>query len=136
MGRAHIVTTAVVPQTVQQVGTLGCMTVFTGLGRTCSLTVGDNCLGRSVTQAAPGVRVMAVQTICRRIGCHMLGQLRLFVYHVGMTRLTVITTRTAGIGISKVVMTRLRLNMRVAHTVEVLKEARAVVAIKVAGRTV
>ena len=117
------VSTRIIRQTVQQVGTLGCMTVFTGLGRSGTLTSGDYRLGRSIGDAAPGVREVAADTICSRIGCHMLGQLSLGICHVRMTRLAVITTRTAGIGISKVVMTRLRLIMRIADAVERCGEA-------------
>ena len=93
MGRAHIVSSAVVAQTVTAVNAYTCMTVFTILGKVAAagLTVGDNCLGRGIREAAPGVRVMAAQTICSRIGCHMLGQLSLGICHVDMTGQTVIT---------------------------------------------
>src|SRR5210317_1755877 len=109
------------------------MTVFTGLRRTCcSLTVGDNCLGRLIGYGAPGVReVTAVTVSCYVIAStssiviHMLGQLRLGICHVDMTQVTVFhqTTRTAGIGISKVVMTTCRLRVTPAHTMEQLGEA-------------
>ena len=116
------------------------MTVFTGLGKVAAaeLTVGDNRLGRPIGQGSiPGAREVAAVTVVYTVRNHMLGQLRLGIFHVDMTQVTVFhqTTRTAGIGISKVVMTRLSLGMRVAHTVEVLQEPRTVVAIFVAGRT-
>ena len=149
MGRAHIVSSVDVAQTVEAVNAYisllfcipnpTCMTVFTGLGKVAAagLTVGDNRLGRLIGQGSiPGAREVAAVTVVYTVRNHMLGQLRLGILHVDMTRLTVRFTRTAGIGISKVVMTRLSLNMRVAHTVEVLQEARTVVAIFVAGRTV
>ena len=110
------------------------MTVFTRLLRTCALTGANNRLGRLVGYGAPGAREVAADTICSRIGCHMLGQLRLGICHVGMAGSTVVTARTAGIGICKVVVARLNLGMRVAHTVEVHTEAR-VVAIIMTRRT-
>ena len=110
------------------------MTVFTRLGCSCALTGRNNRLGRFVVQAAPGVREVAADTVGRGVSGHMLGQLRLGVCHVGMTCLAVVTARTAGIGICKVVVARLNLGMRVAHTVEVHTEAR-VVAIIMTCRT-
>ena len=143
MVRAHIVISAVVAQTVEAVNAyigcreISCMTVFTVLGKVAAagLTVGDNRLGRLIGQGSiPGAREVAAVTVVYTVRNHMLGQLRLGIFHVDMTRLTVQKTRTAGIGISKVVMTRLRLNMRVADAVERWVEA-SVVAIIVAGRT-
>ena len=137
MDRAHIVRSAVVAQTVAAVNAYTCMTVFTVLElvEAAGLTVVDNRLGRLIGYGAPGAREVAADTICRCIGCHMLGQLRLGIYHVDMTLSTVCLGAGTGIDrISKVVMTRLRLNMRVADAVERWVEA-SVVAIIVAGRT-
>ena len=140
MGRAHIVTTAVVAQTVTAVNAYTCMTIFTVLGKVAAagLTVGDNRLGRLIGQGSiPGAREVAAVTVVYTVRNHMLGQLRPGIRHVDMTQVTVFhqTTRTAGIGISKVVMTRCRLRVTPAGTVERWVEA-IVVAIIVAGRTV
>ena len=86
MDRAHIVTTAVVAQTVAAVNAYTCMTVFTVLGKVAAagLTVGDNRHGRLIGQAAPGVREVTAVTVgysvvanTGAIVVHMLGQLQL-----------------------------------------------------------
>ena len=86
MGRAHIVSSAVITQTVAAVNAYTCMTVFTVLGKVAAagLTVGDNCLGRLIGQGTPGAReVAAVAVGCSVVAntgaivVHMLGQLQL-----------------------------------------------------------
>jgi hypothetical protein len=116
------------------------MTVFTGLRRTCSLTVGDNRLGRLIGQGTPGAREVTAVTVgysvvasTSAIVVHMLGQLRLFIRHIRMTGGTVVTA--CGIRARKVVMTRCRLRVTPADTVERWVEA-IVVEIIMTRRTV
>ena len=87
MGRAHIVTTAVVAQTVAAVNAYTCMTFFTVLGKVDAagrLTVGDNRLGRLIGQGTPGAREVTAVAVgysivasTGAIVVHMLGQLQL-----------------------------------------------------------